>query len=157
MIVVLAAAVSAATAAAAVGVRWGVLATGAAEPSGAQQPVGYVAVTKAQEARFAPRLEQSDRSALARLNLQRTGMVAVFLDGMPCGRDITVNHVVRTATTVTVTLHWTRPPIGMATCVRTSTPYVVIGVSRATLGRPAPTHVDVSPWILAEVRRAHDE
>lgn len=141
--VVLAAAAVVSAAAAAVGVRWGVLATGATEPSGAQQPVGYVAVTRVQEARFAPRLEQADRSALARLNLQRTGLVAVFLDGMPCGRDITVNHVVRTSTTVTVTLHWTRPPIGMATCVRTSTPYVVIGVSRATLGRPAPAHVDV--------------
>jgi hypothetical protein len=67
----------------------------------------------------------------------------VFLDGLPCGHDLTVNSVVRTATTVKVTLHWTRPPIGMGMCIRMSTPYVVIGVSRASLGHPAPKHVKV--------------
>jgi len=137
------AAAAATSAAAAVGVRWTVLATGTTTPGGARQPVGYVAVTKAQEAQFAARLSADDRAAAARVNLQRSGLVAVFLDGMPCGSHLTVNTVTRTATTVTVTLHWTRPPIGVAMCVRTSTPYVVVGASRASLGHPAPAHVKV--------------
>jgi hypothetical protein len=132
-----------ATAAAATGVRWGVLETGATTPSGGQQPTGYVAVTKTQERRFLGRLEPADRAALQHLNLQFTGVVAVFLDGMPCSAKLAVNHVVRTATTVTVTLHYTRPPPGVAMCVRTSTPYVVIGVSRKTFGHPAPTNVRI--------------
>ena len=133
---------AAATAAAATGVQWGVLETGTTTPS-AQQPVGYVAVTKAQERRFLGRLEPADSAALQRLNLQHTGLVAVFLDGMPCSSKLTVNNVVRTAGTVTVGLHYTRPPVGVATCVRTSTPYIVIGVSRKTFGHPAPTRVRV--------------
>ena len=132
-----------AVAAGATGLRWGLLEQGSTTPSGAQQPSGYVAVTKAQERRFSARLEPADRAALWRLNLQLTGVVAVFLDGMPCSSKLTVNHVVRTATTVTVTLHYTRPPVGVAMCVRTSTPYVVIGVSRKTFGHPAPTNVRV--------------
>lgn len=142
LIVATAAAAVTGTAAAAVGVHWTVLQTGHTEPAG-KQPVGYVAVTKTQEARFASRLGAQGARDLARVDLQRTGVVAVFLDGLPCGRDLTVNSVVRTATTVTVTLHWTRPPIGMGLCIRTSTPYVVIGVTRASLGHPAPTHVKV--------------
>jgi opacity protein-like surface antigen len=137
------AAAAATSAAAAVGVPWTVLTTGTTTPSGAQQPVGYVAVTKAQEAQFASRLAAGDRADLARVNLVNTGLIAVFLDGMPCGSHLTVNHVVRTATTATVTLHWTKPPIGVAMCVRTSTPYVVVGVRRASFGHPAPTHVKV--------------
>ena len=137
------AAAAATSAAAAVGVRWTVLASGTTTPGAAQQPVGYVAVTRAQESQFASRLSPDDRAALARVDLQRTGIVAVFLDGMPCGSHLTVNSVVRTTTTATVTLHWTKPPIGMAMCVRTSTPYVVVGVTRASLGHPAPTHVKV--------------
>jgi len=137
------AATAATTAVAAVGVHWTVLAHGVTEPGNSNQPIGYVAVTRPQEARFLRRLSSADQSAIAHVNLQRTGLVAVFLDGLPCGRDITVNHVTRNATTVTVTLHWTRPPIGMAMCVRTSTPYVVVGVTRTTLGHPAPTHVKV--------------
>ena len=134
---------AATTVAAATGVRWVVLATGTTTPSGGQAPVGYVAVTRVQERRFAGRLDAGDRAVLPRVNLQRTGLVAVFLDGFPCGSKLTVNHVTRTATTVTVQLHFTRPPIGVATCVRTSTPYVLIGVSRTTFGHPAPTHVRV--------------
>jgi hypothetical protein len=134
---------TAAAAAGATGVRWSLLETGTTTPSGAQQPSGYVAVAKAQERRFSGRLEPADRAALGRLNLQLTGVVAVFLDGLPCSSKLTVNHVVRTATTVTVTLHYTRPPIGVATCVRTSTPYVIVGVSRKSFGHPAPTNVRV--------------
>lgn len=136
------AAAAASVAAAAVGVHWKVLATGGAVPAGSRA-TGYVAVTRVQEARFLERLDHADQSKVAQVNLKRTGLIAVFLDGMPCGRDLTVDRITRTATAVSVTLHWTRPPIGMAMCIRTSTPYVVVGVARAALGRPAPTHVTI--------------
>lgn len=129
-------------AAAAVGVHWKVLASGRAAPVGSQA-TGYVAVTRVQEARFLKRLDHADQSKIAQVNLKRTGLVAVFLDAMPCGRDLAVDRVTRTATTVNVTLHWTRPPIGMAMCIRTSTPYVVVGIPRAALGTKAPTHVKI--------------
>ena len=142
------AAAAASAAGAAVGVHWKTLADGRAEPVGSRA-TGYVAVTRPQEARFLRRLDHADQSKVAQVNLLRTGLVAVFLDGMPCGRDLTVDRVTRTAATVDVTLHWTRPPIGMAMCIRTSTPYVVVGVPRAMLGRPAPTHVDIQAFARA--------
>jgi hypothetical protein len=141
--ITLAALAVAASAAAATGVRWTLLASGTTTPSGAQEAVGYVAVTKTQEQPFSGRLSAQGQADLARVNLQRTGVVAVFLDGLPCSSKLTVNGVSRTSSTVTVALHFTRPPVGVAMCVRTSTPYVLIGVSRQTLGHPAPTHVRV--------------
>ena len=137
------AAAAASTAAAAVGVHWNVLAQGATMESSAQHPNGYIAVTKAQEARFAPRLSDSDRAAIAKVDLQKTGLVAVFLDGIACARDVKVTSVTRSAATLTVTLHWTRPPVGMGMCVNLGAPYAVIGVTRATLGHPAPQHVRI--------------
>jgi hypothetical protein len=137
------AAAAATTAAAAVSVHWKTLADGKTLPSGAQAPIGYVAVTRKQEARFLNRLGHADQSKVAHVDLLHTGLVAVFLDGMPCGQDPAVSRVVRSAATVTVTVRWTRPPIGMATCIVTSTPYVVVGVPRASLGRPATTRVKV--------------
>jgi hypothetical protein len=144
LLITLAGLAAAVTAAAATGVRWSVLDTGTTTPTGAYAATGYVAVTKAQEQRFARRLSAQAQADLARVNLQNTGVVAVFLDGMPCSRNITANSVTRAGTTVTVSLHYARPPIGVAMCVRTSTPYVLIGVSRKTLGHPAPTHVRVA-------------
>jgi hypothetical protein len=38
---------------------------------------------------------------------------------------------------------YTRPPIGVATCVRTSTSYLVLTVARTALAAPAPTRVTV--------------
>jgi hypothetical protein len=134
---------AAAPAAAANGVPWVVLATGTTTPSGTQSAVGYIAVEHSQAAAWAGRLEAADRAALNRLNLDRSGAVGVFLDGMTCGSHLTVNRVTRTVATLSVTLHYTRPPIGMEACVRTSTPYDVLAVRRASLGHPAPTHVRI--------------
>jgi hypothetical protein len=76
--------------------------------------------------------------------LTRTAVIAVFLDGMPCGSRLTTNAVTRTSpTTLRVRIAYTRLPIGQAMCVRMSTPYLALTVSRQALGRPAPTHVTV--------------
>jgi hypothetical protein len=141
-LVTLAALAAVATAAAATAVHWKVLEAGRTTGAGVQ-PVGYVAVTKAQEQRFMSRIPAAARPAIQRVDLQTNGVVAVFLDGAPCARDVTVNAVSRTGTTVTVTLHYTRPPVGMATCVQLNTQFVVLKATRASLGTPAPTHVRI--------------
>jgi len=133
----------AAPAAAATGVRWTPLAQGTTEPSGKQQPVGYVAVSRAQERTWSARLTASDRAALQRLNLTQSGAIAVFLDGMPCASHVAVAGVTRSSSTLTVRIAFTRPPIGMATCVRASTAYVVLAAARSSLGRPVPTRVAI--------------
>ncbi len=121
-------------AAAATGLAWSAVAAGTTEPSGAQGPVGYVAVTKAQERRWAPRLEPADRRALAHVDLARRAVVAVFLDGMPCATNVAVTAVRRSGAALAVTVAYTRPPIGVATCIRTSTSYFVLSVPRRPLG-----------------------
>jgi hypothetical protein len=143
LIVAVLAAAAVSTAAAAVSVHWNVLAQGATEESSARHASGYIAITKAQEARFASRLSDNDRAAIAKVDLKKTGLVAVFLDGIPCAHDVKVTNVTRSAATVTVILHWTRPPVGMGMCVNLGAPYAVIGVTRATLGHPAPQHVRI--------------
>jgi hypothetical protein len=133
-----------APATAATGVRWSPLLSGTTEPSGSQAPVAYIAVTHAQERTWSSRFAADDRAALGHLNLTRTAVVAVFLDGMPCGSHLTTNAVTRTSsTTLRVRIAYTRPPIGQAMCVRTSTPYIALAVSRQSLGRTTPTHVTV--------------
>jgi hypothetical protein len=78
------------------------------------------------------------------VNLTRIAVVAVFLDGMPCGSHLATEAVTRTSpTTLHVRIAYTRPPIGMGMCVRTSTPYVGLTVLRQSLGRTAPTHLTV--------------
>ena len=124
--------------------RWSPLLSGTTEPSGNQAPVGYIAVTRVQERTWSGRLAADDRAALGRVNLARTAAVAVFLDGMPCGSHLTTDAVTRTsATTLRVRIAYTRPPIGQAMCVRTSTPYLALTVPRQSLGRAVPTHVTV--------------
>jgi hypothetical protein len=134
-----------ASAATATGVRWSPLLSGTTEPSGSQAPVGYIAVTRAQERTWSGRLAADDRIALGHVDLARRAVVVAFLDGMPCGSHLSTDAVVRTSpTTLRVRIAYTRPPIGMAMCVRTSTPYIATTVSRQALGRPAPTHVSVN-------------
>ena len=133
----------AASAAAATGVRWTPLAQGTTVPSGKQAPVGYLAVTRAQERPWSARLTGSDRATLQRLNLTTSAAVAAFLDGLPCASKVSVAGVTRASSTLTVHIAYTPPPIGVGMCVRTSTPYVVLAVARGSLGRPVPAHVAV--------------
>jgi hypothetical protein len=133
----------AASAAAATGVRWTPLAQGTTEPSGAQAPVGYLAVTRAQERLWSGRLTSSDRAALQRLNLTTSAAVAVFLDGMPCASKVAVSGVTRASSTLTVHIVYTPLPIGVGMCVRTSTAYFVLAAARGSLGRPVPARVAV--------------
>jgi hypothetical protein len=142
-LVVAAALAAAVTAAAATGLQWKVVAYGTSDATAGQAPVGYIAVTKAQEQRFWSLLTPADQAKLQAVNLQKSGVVAMFLYGMPCVSNVAVSGVSRTKTVVTIVVRYTKPPVGVAMCVRMGTPYALVGVSRTALGRPAPTHVRV--------------
>jgi hypothetical protein len=124
--------------------RWARLAAGATTSSGTQEPVGFVAATPAQLGRVVARLAPADAATLRRVDLRRTVVVASFLDGLPCGADLRVVSVDRHGGALSVELAYTPPPVGVATCVRISTPYEVIGISRSSLARPLPTRVHVT-------------
>jgi hypothetical protein len=138
-----AAAVVASAAAGGVTIRWSPVAAGSTLPNGKQAPTGYLALSRTQESAWIGRLTPADRTAVRRVGLATNGVVAAFLDGLPCASQVAVTRVARTTSTLTVGVAYTRPPIGVGTCVRTSTPYLVIRVRRTALGRPAPRHVDV--------------
>jgi hypothetical protein len=144
LIVAVLAAAAASTAAAAIGIPWKVIVAGETESAGAQGPTAYIATTRDQERRFAARLSTADRAALSHQSLAATAVVAVFLDGLPCARDVAVSRVVRTTTGLTVSVAFTRPPIGMAMCVRRGTAYFVLGVPRRDVAiTTAPAKVKV--------------
>jgi hypothetical protein len=130
-----------AAAGASTAVRFTPVTHGTTTPNGRQTPTAYLAPTKAAEAPFAARLDAASRRAVARVDLRRNVVVAVFLDGFPCSSDLGVSRVLRSGKTLSVHVAYTPPPVGVATCVRTSTPYLVVAVSRSSLGAVLPTRV----------------
>ena len=133
----------AAAAAAGTAVRFTPVTHGTTTPNGRQRPTGYLAPTRAAEAPFAGRLDATSRRAVARVDLRRNVVVAVFLDGFPCSSNLVVSGVLRSGNTLSVHVAYTPPPVGVATCVRTSTPYLVVAVPRSSLGAKLPTRLVV--------------
>jgi hypothetical protein len=117
--------------------------SGTTTPNGKQVPSGFLALTRAGEARFSARLGAASRAAVGRVDLHRRAVVAVFLDGAPCSSKLTVTRVARSGRVLSVHLAFTRPPAGVAMCVRTSTPYLAIALPRTSLGATPPTRVEV--------------
>ncbi|MDX6483879.1 MAG: hypothetical protein QOE95_1650 [Gaiellaceae bacterium] len=132
-----------ATSATAAGIPFAVVAAGGAEPTGAQRAGGYVAMSLAGTQPWAKRLTAADRKAVSAIPFGRAYAVAVFLDGLPCAQKVAVTRVTRNGRELDVDVAYTRPPIGMATCVRTSTAYRVLRLRKAPVATPAPTRVRV--------------
>jgi hypothetical protein len=135
--------VAAAFAAAATGLRWSPLATGATEPSGSQAPNGHLALTRRQEQGWITRIVAAQRPRVTGVDFKSRAVVATFLDGQPCASDTKVTAVTRAAGTLTVHIVFTRPPVGVATCIRTSTAYFVLTIPRSAFGGSAPVRVHV--------------
>ena len=135
--------VAAAFAVAATGLRWSLLAEGGAVPSGSQAPSGYLALSKRQEQRWITRVEAGQRRRVAGVDFAHRAVVAVFLDGLPCSGAVGVTSVARVTDRLTVHVAFTRPPIGVATCIRTSTAYLVFTIARSAFGRSVPARVHV--------------
>jgi hypothetical protein len=135
--------VAAAFAAAAAGLRWSPLATGGAEPSGSQAPNAHLALTRRQEQGWIARIAAAQRARVTGVDFKNRAVVATFLDGQPCASDTKVTSVTRAAGALTVHLLFTRPPVGVATCIRTSTAYFVLTIPRSAFGGSAPVRVHV--------------
>jgi hypothetical protein len=78
-----------------------------------------------------------------RVSLARNVVVAAFLDGAPCSTNTVVSGVTRSGRTLVMTISYKLPPPGVALCVRASTPYLVVGVTRASLGGVRPNRVSL--------------
>jgi hypothetical protein len=115
---------------------------GATEPTGAQAPQAYVALRKSDTGRWAARLSPAQRARVAAVDFKRMVVVAGFLDGHPCASDVRLGRLVHQGRRLIMTVSYERPPIGVATCVRTSIRYVVLALDRSALGR-LPTRVDL--------------
>jgi len=135
--------VLATSAAASVGIGFTVIAAGGAEPTGSQLATGYLAASVPATRPWSKRLTPADQARVRAIPFRTAGAVAVFLDGMPCAQKVAVTRLTRSGSELQVDVAFTRLPIGVATCVRTSTAYRVLRVRKAALGTPAPTRVRV--------------
>jgi hypothetical protein len=125
------------------GLSWHEIAAGSTTQSALRTPKAYVALTPAQEHTWLSRLSARDRTTVKRLTLTKNILVAAFLDGAPCSTNVVVSGVARTGRTVVVTISYKLPPVGVALCIRSGTPYLVIGISRASLGGVHPNRVSL--------------
>jgi hypothetical protein len=115
---------------------------GRTEPTSAQAPQAYFASQRADTARWLRRLTPAHQTRVRDIDFRRTVLFAGFLDGRNCAFDMRLQSWVHTGNRLIVTVTYRKPPIGVATCVRTSVSYIVLGFRRATFGR-LPTVVEL--------------
>jgi len=115
-----------------------VLATGRTEGRGGSLHA-YVSLSRSPA--WASRVSPQDRAAVAAVDVRRREVAAVFLDGRICGSDPEIAAFTRARGTVRVKVAYTKPPIGVATCIRQDTPYIVFTFART--GVPA-SHISAA-------------
>jgi hypothetical protein len=115
---------------------------GRTEPSGAQKLHAYFAAQPSDLGAWVRRLTPTHQARVRAVDFDKSVIVAGFLDGNACIFDLRLKSVTFTHGRLTVEMTFRRPPIGAATCVRTSTSYFVLAFSRAELGR-LPTLVEL--------------
>lgn len=108
---------------------------GATVPTGAQSPQAYIALRRSDTARWAARLAPAQQARVAAVDFRSTVVVAGFLDGLPCVSDVRLAGLVHEGRRLIVSVTYKRPPIGVATCIRTSIRYVVLAMNRSGLGQ----------------------
>jgi hypothetical protein len=123
------------------GLSWHEITAGSTTQSSQHTPKAYLALTPAQEKIWLSRLGARDRTTVRHVALTKTVLVAAFLDGAPCSTHVLPSSVTRVGRTIVLTISYRLPPVGVALCVRASTPYVVVGITRASLGGVRPTRV----------------
>jgi hypothetical protein len=128
--------------AAAAGTRVSWMLQGKTEPSGAQKPRVYFAAQPSDLGTWVRRLTTTHQARVKQVDFDNTVLVTGFLDGNACIFDLRLKGVTFTRGRLTIEVTFREPPIGVATCVRTSTSYVVLAFSRAELGR-LPTLVEL--------------
>jgi hypothetical protein len=115
---------------------------GKTEASGSHKLHVYAATQQNDLGTWVRRLTPTHQARVRAVDLDKTILVAGFLDGNACSFDLRLKRVTFTHGRLTIEMTFRRPPIGAATCVRTSTSYVVLAFGRAELGR-LPTLVEL--------------
>jgi len=133
-----------ATAPAAAGIAWRVLADGAATGATSAATSASVAFDSAAAARLAARLPAAGARAVRGVDYARSGVVAVFGEFGCRDHRIAVSRIARHGATLAVTL--VERPLAPATaeCMAIFPTYRVLAVADASVGRPFPTRATAS-------------
>ena len=115
---------------------------GRTEPDGSQQAHAYFASQSSDLGAWVRRMTPTHQAQVRHVDFGKTLLVAGFLDGNSCIFDLRLKGYTFARGRLIVDLTFRQPPVGVATCVKTSTSYVVVAFSRAQLGR-LPTFVEL--------------
>ncbi len=103
---------------------------GATVPTGAQAAQAYLATRRSQASRWLGRLTAAHQTRVRAVDFQTTILVAGFLDGSNCAFDLRLQSWARVGNRLVIDVTYRKPPLGVATCVRTSVGYLVLGFKR---------------------------
>jgi hypothetical protein len=107
---------------------------GTTEPNGTQTLHAYFASRRSDLGPWVRRLTAAHQARVRRVDFDRTVLFAGFLDGQTCAFDVRLTSWTYVRRRLIVNVAFRKPPVGTATCVRTSVSYLVIGFNRAELG-----------------------
>ena len=111
-------------------------------PDGSQRAHAYYAWQARDLGAWVRRMTPGHQARVRHVDFGKTVLVAGFLDGNPCVFDVKLKGYTFDRGRLIVDVTFRQPPVGVATCVKTSTSYVVVAFSRAQLGR-LPTFVEL--------------
>jgi hypothetical protein len=115
---------------------------GKTEPDGSQRAHAYFALQASDLGAWVRRMTPTHQARVRHVDFTKSVLVAGFLDGNACVFDLKLKGYTFNRGRLVVDLTFRQPPVGTATCVKTSTSYVVVAFSRAQLGR-TPTFVEL--------------
>ena len=115
---------------------------GKTEPDGSQRAHAYFALQASDLGAWVRRMTPTHQARVRHVDFSKTVLVAGFLDGNSCAVDLKLKGYTFERGRLVVDVTFRQPPVGVATCVKTSTSYVVVAFSRAQLGR-TPTFVEL--------------
>jgi hypothetical protein len=125
-------------------VHWRVLAKGPASGSSYSATSAYVALDRAETARFSSRLTGAASDALARVSFRTDALVAIFGEFGCQDQFVSVTSVEQHGATLAVKLLQRRPTPGTVQCTAIYPTYRFLGVAKSSLQRPYPTRATVS-------------
>jgi hypothetical protein len=115
---------------------------GKTEPDGSQRAHAYFALQASDLGAWVRRMTPTHQARVRHVDFGKTVLVAGFLDGNACVFDLKLKGYTFNRGRLIVDVTFRQPRVGVATCVKTSTSYLVVAFSRAQLGR-TPTFVEL--------------
>ena len=115
---------------------------GKTEPDGSQRAHAYFALQASDLGAWVRRMTPTHQTRVRRVDFGKTVLVAGFLDGNACAFDLKLKGYTFNRGRLIVDVTFRQPRVGVASCVKTGTSYLVVAFSRAQLGR-TPTFVEL--------------